>query len=120
MRTFFLCLTLLGASLSGCDVLTGTTTTVYGTVTDQRTGAPVEGVSVVLGLQFIGRPSSLASTVTDARGRYRLSTDFNKANLVDLYVNHTAYGAMVGYNPAYGTYMKAVSKRRTTRLDVQI
>lgn len=119
MRTFLRLLCLVSTlALSGCDALTGTTTTVYGTVTDKRTGAPIEGISVALVTSGgFGLYVAEASTVTDAQGRYRLSTDFDRANGIDLFVNQTVMSAVGNYDAASWNYVNAFPGGRMTRRD---
>ncbi len=65
--------------LAGCDSFYGATTTVHGTVVDKESGAPLADISVALTtFGSFGPPVAEASTVTDARGRFVVSTDFDK------------------------------------------
>ncbi len=113
--------TLCALMLAGCDSFYGTTTTVHGTVVDKETGAPLADIQVALTtFGSFGPPVAEASTVTDARGQFNVSTDFDKANTIDLYVNGDILRAMGTYNEAYESYVETASRGRTTRRKIEL
>lgn len=121
MKKLFLCLVLCAAVFAGCDLFTGTTTTVYGTVVDKQTGEPLADISVALTIfGGFGPATAEASTVTDAHGEFHLSTDFDKSNTMDLYVNRSAIGTIGLYNPEYSTYQEVVHKGRVTKRRIKL
>ncbi len=121
MRTMLTGVLLCALVLAGCDSLFDTTTIVYGTVVDKQSGAPLSDISVALVTSgAFGAYGAEASTVTDARGKFSVSTDFDKSNPIDLFVNSSVMGAVGTYNEAYGSYQEIVRKGRTTRRQIKL
>lgn len=83
---------------SGCDVF-GDTTRYSGTVVDDGTGEPLEGIYVTIRtIPSLGHSTMLASTFTDAEGRYKISQDGSETRLYANYIGLDTEGA---YNSDY-------------------
>ena len=108
-------------ALAGCDGTGSGPTTVEGAVVDKQTGAPIAGIEVTLAVfGGFGPATSVGSTLTDGRGRFSVSTDFDQANTIDLRVNSDILGGVGAYNEAYGSHTSVVTKGRSTRRTVRL
>ena len=108
-------------ALAGCDGTGSGPTTVEGAVVDKQTGAPIAGIEVTLAVfGGFGPATSVGSTLTDARGRFSVSTDFDQANGLILFVNENILGGVGAGDERYGGYSDSIPKGRSVRRTVKL
>lgn len=91
----YLAIALAFCFLPGCDLFSEDTTIIAtGTVKDESLDRPAQGVSVALkkGGGLYSPPTTVASTRTDAEGRFRLEYDPGEyRSILDLQINADPY-----------------------------
>ncbi|WP_439555580.1 carboxypeptidase-like regulatory domain-containing protein [Dyadobacter sp.] len=91
------------AVLQGCFVFSDRTTSVYGTVTDDK-GLPLPGVGLsVYGRKKISHKMHMATAYTDSSGHYEITVDVaGKFHTLDCYIDDGAI--FMKYFPKKSSY----------------
>ncbi len=111
--------------MSGCDLISGQTTIVSGTVVDADTGAPIEGIEVTLRAHLVvwGVPVTRAQDVTATDGSFYLRYDTENADgRLTLYANYPFFADEVEQNRSYDGYHNRnirIGKQYSVRVELE-